>query len=429
MNFIKKIIVICLLIGLNFHQLHGTPQTPPRSRASTLPNTNQTPGTIASDTDNYCKNILEAIEHVDEFANEKDIIAIIATQFRNFFIKIIYDMNNLGGANESFYMARFYVLCYALSMCADSQTNPSDIFDIIYHNSVNEPNFIAFAIRNNTNHTYVLEFCVGQDENALKNNYRYEIRNHPEDNVTVIRIKILLDETRQVDLSKDKNGNYQSPKIREVYRKVYKNKPERPRPHTVIVGIQPLQLFEHYYKHNHQIRDILVNHINSQRDLSTFFDDLYQAIPWMYLSHLEKFYQALFADALIFTGMGKVDSEAHSHEGRIDILLRTHEGSTIIFEFKSNENDWVNAQTAIDQIINRYYASITDHDAELVGVKITPIIADEDKYVVDYQVDVKCAHYRSEAIDVVPTITPQRKKRSRKNESSAKPLPKKRRLF
>ncbi len=113
---------------------------------------------------------------------------------------------------------------------------------------------------------------------------------------------------------------------------------------------------------------------NELHDLKELLNAIFAGLPYdLWESKREKTYQAIVH--LVFTLLGLyVQSEVHTHKGRLDSVVTTSE-RVYIFEFKLDQT----AQTALQQIQEKQYANaFKAQGKECIGIGVNIVQAKQE---------------------------------------------------
>ncbi len=133
---------------------------------------------------------------------------------------------------------------------------------------------------------------------------------------------------------------------------------------TIAHNITPLSLT---YKNDNSLKSLInYTHPDQQGDLEGFLNSLYNYIPAAWHINLEKYYQALYHNLVLFIGSAIASAEVPAHRGRMDIAMHANK-FRIIIEFKRNKS----TDEALSQIAEReYHHHFVQHQDPIYNVAI-----------------------------------------------------------
>lgn len=304
------------------------------------------PKKIKHDVQNYCKNIITAL---NDYKNENNLDTV-KKEFINFYKKITYQMHI---KNLEFYQALAHSLCHCLHNCAGKNEQSNLEYYTCDSKTTKGIRFLTFE---NGKNVYVLQFCAlkeGEDDKIntyfIPSNYKLD----PDREIIVIAVTFLVGDTRaSLDVSRINNS------------KDEKTRKDGER-------IQPTPKMYQYNSDNFYTR-LIESLIDSSTKASSYRMDalttIYNTIPveWRQARQAEKFYQAMLFCIITFFRSSYAQAEFYTAEGRADIAIKGDKCNSII-EFKCNKP----VEEALNQIKARDYAGyFCDDGKDIVEVGI-----------------------------------------------------------
>jgi hypothetical protein len=329
-----------------------------------------TPPTVQITVPNYAKVLLNAIAC--------DNMNKIAETLTLFFQQIPYNMQNMPTikdiddykANAFFHLSLAHALCQTIETCAYSDKLLGNI-----HTKFDANGVVYLPLQYNDK-TYILQFFVGDDK-ADPEIFRYQINNN-KSTPTVISIEIVFAIT----------GKFNGIKIRKLLNQ--KN--------STLQNIMPLTLDENPYHEDNAYKEA-IQYIDHPLFLELILKDLYNNIPWPLHIPREKFYHDIFIAVFVFVGLGFIEREKTTFDGRADAIIYGYKEIPIIFEFKLNQS----TDKAIEQIIGRRYFTTTSTNlVSLVGINIEYNFKKND-----FCVNVQHIYYKQQPLIELQETTPE----------------------
>lgn len=330
----------------------GTPPEPSTPKAPTHR------VAIPMECNNYCAQLLDALIAAD--ATEETVTTTIKEALKGLLTNNPYTMQDFSTNTFAYYQALSYVICKSICLCSRSKrriSKPISIFGTISDGP------IALSLKYR-DHIYVLQFITGE-EAANPTLLTYSYRDST-DNITILSIHHVISPPRFII----KRGSAKQQCIGSRYLgakiRILENTGEKAFEIKTPLELVDCHPGESLFQQEGNIFAQAIANITQTHHLSNLLTELYSVPAQRWGFRIEKPYQALFANAMRFVGIGLVQTEVPTWNGRTDCVIYPAAGDPIIIEFKYNASN--GARDALEQIKDREYYTQVIGDASLIGI-------------------------------------------------------------
>lgn len=332
-----------------------------------IPQTPRHQATVPMRCQNYCSQLLGALGLASHVATTNQIKDALDTFYRS----TPYNMQDFSVHTKKYYTSLSHVICQSICLCAnahhDPYTSPIKI--------LGKDNDIVILPLKYQGHLYILQFmAAGKEINPDQFTFSYRGSTA---NITVINTLHVLSPFRYTNTKKA-----QTP--RRPLRITFKPRGNKFLGFKIRVtdnaGATPYEITSPLeipsestvFFNNENLFYQAIDNIATQVELKQLLTELYTTPAQYWDMPIEKPYQALFANAMTFVGVGIVQTEVSTWKGRTDCVIYPRRGLPGIIEFKYNAPR--GAATAIDQIKEKEYYTQVNGNSSLIGinVKLTP---------------------------------------------------------